>query len=191
MTHEPHDTQHRLGADILASSALFLYSIAVAAGFARVFSGWDFLDNLVVIAFGGHVLALVLRRVRVPIALAFPITGLALIWLIGAMYYRDTYGLMLPTSETWDVFRLDLEVIGDSFRSAVAPVPFLGGWDVLASLGIAAAVLLSDTFAFRAYARAEALVPGGVLFVFVAALGTDRSRVASTAALVATGVIAT
>ena len=36
---------------------------------------------------------------------------------------------------------------------------------------------LSDAFAFGALARAEALVPGGVLFVFIAALGADRLRV--------------
>lgn len=182
---------HPLSADLAAAGALFLYSVAVAAGFARVFSGWEFFDNLVFIAFVGHGLALALRRARVPLWIAFPFTGFALVWLVGAMYYRDTYTLWLPTSETWDLFQLDLDVVGESFRSAVAPVAFLAGWDVLASLGIAAAVLLADTFAFRAFARAEALVPGGVLFVFVAALGTDRSRVASTTALVAAGVLAT
>lgn len=186
-----HTTEHSLGSDIAASAALLLYSIAVAAGFARVFSGWDFFDNLVLVAVVGHAVALGLRRTHVPVWIAFPITGFVLLWLVGAMYYRDTYSLMLPTSETWQLFQLDLDVVGASFRTAVAPVAFLGGWDVLASIGLGAAVLLSDTFAFRAYARAEALVPGGVLFVFIAALGTDRSRIASTTALVAAGVVAT
>jgi transglutaminase-like putative cysteine protease len=99
--------------------------------------------------------------------------------------------LLLPTSETWELFRLELDLVGEQFRTAVAPVAFLAGWDVLAAVGVAVAVLLSDTFAFRAFARAEALVPGGVLFVFIAALGTDRLRIASTMALVGTGVVAT
>ncbi len=107
------------------------------------------------------------------------------------MFYRETYSLLLPTSETWELFRLELDLVGEQFRTAVAPVAFLAGWDVLAALGVAAAVLLADTFAFRAFARAEALVPGGVLFVFVAALGTDRIRIASTMALVGAGVVAT
>jgi transglutaminase-like putative cysteine protease len=186
--------EHRdasIASDVTASAALLLYSAAVVGGFARVFSGWDFFDNLLLVAVVGHGLGLVLRLLRVPVWVAFPVTGLGLIWLIGAMFYRDTYTLFLPTSETWDLFRLELDLVGEQFRTAVAPVAFLAGWDVLAALGVAAAALLADTFAFRAYARAEALVPGGVLFVFVAALGTDRIRIASTMALVAAGVVAT
>lgn len=195
MTHNERstsvDTAGDLSSDLLATLALTVYSIVVAAGFARVFSGWDFLDNLIVIALVGHGVALALRLSRIPVWIAFPITLVALVWTIGAMFYRDTYAIMLPTSDTWELFRLELELVGDQFRTAVAPVAFLSGWDVLASIGVAASVLLADTFAFRAFARAEALVPGGVLFVFVAALGTDRSRVASTMALVAAGVVAT
>ncbi|MFK7918298.1 MAG: transglutaminaseTgpA domain-containing protein [Ilumatobacter sp.] len=185
------DTAHDITSDLLATAALLVYSLVVAAGFARVFSGWEFFDNLIMIALVGHGVALGLRLARVPVWIAFPITLAALVWTIGAMFYRDTYSLLLPTSDTWSLFRLELEVVGNQFRSAVAPVAFLSGWDVLAAIGVAAAVLLADTFAFRAFARAEALVPGGVLFVFVAALGTDRSRVASTMALVAAGVVAT
>ena len=184
-------SQQDLTADIVATLALTLYSIAVAAGFIRVFSGWEFFDNLVMVAVVGHGVAFALRRLRLPVWIAFPITLASLVWLIGAMYYRDTYSLLLPTSETWSLFRLELDVVGDQFRTAVAPVAFLSGWNVLASIGVAAAVLLADTFAFRAFARAEALVPGGVLFVFVAALGTDRGRIISTMALVAAGVVAT
>lgn len=180
-----------LGSDVIATLALCAYSIVVAAGFARVFNGWEFFDNLIVVAVVGHGVAFVLRILRTPVWVAFPVTLGALVWLIGAMFYRDTYSLLLPTAETWSVFRLELDIVGEQFRTAVAPVAFLSGWNVLAAIGVAAAVLLADTFAFRAFARAEALVPGGVLFVFVAALGTDRSRVASTMALVAAGVVAT
>ncbi len=187
----PEHRDASVASDVTASAALLLYSAAVVGGFARVFSGWDFFDNLLMVAVVGHGLALALRLFRVPVWVAFPVTGLGLVWLVGAMFYRDTYSLLLPTSDTWDLFRLELDLVGEQFRTAVAPVAFLAGWDVLAALGIAAAVLLADTFAFRAFARAEALVPGGVLFVFVAALGTDRIRVASTMALVAAGVVAT
>ncbi len=184
-------TSTDIGSDAVATLALTVYSIVVAAGFARVFSGWEFFDNLVVVAVVGHGIAFALRRFRTPVWIAFPVTLAALVWLVGAMFYRDTFALLLPTSETWSVFRLELNVVGDNFRTQVAPVEFLYGWNVLSAIGVGAAVLLADTFAFRAFARAEALVPGGVLFVFVAALGTDRSRVASTMALVAAGVVAT
>jgi len=175
----------------LAALALLAYSAAVAAGFVRVFSGWDFFDNLLVIAIVGHGLSYALRVARVPVLAAVPVTLVALIWLIAAMFYRETFALVLPTSETWSVFRLELDVVGNQFRTAVAPVAFLAGWDVLAAIGVASAVVLADTFAFRAFARAESLVPGGVLFVFVAALGNDRIRITSTMVLIATGVVAT
>lgn len=184
-------TEQSLADEALATAALLTFSLVVAAGFARVFSGWDFFDNLAVVAIVGHLLSLVLRRLRLPLWVSFPVTIAALVWLIGAMYYRSTYSLLLPTSDSWTLFRLELDLVGEQFRTAVAPVAFLGGWDVLASIGIAAVVVLSDTFAFRAFARAESLVPGGVLFVFVAALGADRSRVGLTVALVAAGVLTT
>ncbi|WP_420450464.1 transglutaminaseTgpA domain-containing protein [Ilumatobacter sp.] len=177
--------------DASASVALLVYSVVVATGFARVFSGWDFLDELVAVAIVGHGVSFGLRRARLPVPVAFALTALALAWTVAALAHRPTFSLALPTSATWDAVRLDLDLVGEQFRDAVAPVPFLGGWDLLAAIGVAAAVLLADTFAFRAYARAEALVPGGVLFVFVAALGTERSRIASTMALVAAGVVAT
>ena len=59
----------------------------------------------------------------------------------------------------------------------MAPVEYVGGWSLLAAIGTAFVVLTADTFAFHARARGEALVPGAVLFVFVAALGADRHRV--------------
>ena len=180
-----------LATDVVATLALLAYSIAVAAGFGRVFGGWDFLPSLVGLAVVGHATSFALRRVRAPIWVAFPVLAAVLAWTVAALAFRDTFTLGLPTSATLDALRAELDFVGSQFRDAIAPVPFAGGWDVLATIGLAASVLLADTFAFRAYARAESLVPGGVLFVFVAALGTDRDRVASTVALVGAGVVAT
>ncbi len=186
-----HQDAPTAAAEFVATLALFGFSIAVAAGFARVFEGWGFLVDLVVVAAVGHGGSLATRVTRLPSWAAIPITLITMVWLVSAMYYADTLTLLVPNGTTLDAFRLDLETVGDAFRTQVAPAPFADGWDVLAAVGVASAVLLSDTFAFRAFARAEALVPGGVLFVFVAALGTDRSRVASTMVLVAAGVITT
>lgn len=174
----------------MATLALAAFSLAVAAGFARVFAGWHWFDNLAVLVFLGHGAGLVLRRLAVPGWIAMPITILVLAWAIGAIHYRFTYSSLLPTAETLDLFRNELELVREQFRTAVAPVLYGAGWDVLASIGLAGAVLLADTFAFRAAARAEALVPGGVLFVFVSALGSDRLRIPLTVLLVATGAFA-
>ncbi len=177
--------------DFLASCGLTVFALAVAAGFARVFSGWEFFDDLAVIAIVGHGSGLVARRLRLPAWATIPIVMVVVFWTVGFIFYRSTYSWGLPTSDTWALFNAELDLVREQFRVAVAPVAESGGWDVLAAIGLALAVVLADAFAFGALARAEALVPGGVLFVFVAALGDDRLRVTLSALLVGAGVVAT
>lgn len=177
--------------DAVASLALAAFSVAVAVGYARVFSGWDFLDEMIVLVVAAHGSSLVLRRLRVNGWIAVPATAAVTVWTIGMIQYRSTFSWWLPTADTWALVESELQLVRDQFSVAVAPVIYGSGWDVLAAVGLALAVVLSDAFAFRAFARAEALVPGGVLFVFVGALGTDRLRVASTVLLVVAGVGAT
>jgi transglutaminase-like putative cysteine protease len=188
--HEPL-IDPQVSSELIATIAMALFSIAVAAGFARVFGGWQFLDGFIAMAVIGHGLSFVLRRFRVPGLLAVPILAAAMVWLIAFVHYRDSMTMLLPNGDTLELFQLEIERVREEFRTAVAPVIYGGGWDVLAAIGMALAIVLGDTFAFRAFARAEALVPGGVLFVFVAALGSDRDRVALTAGLIAAGVAAT
>lgn len=185
--HAPRSLQ----ADVWASAAVTVFSITVAAGFARVFSGWEYMADFVRIIIAGHGIGLVLRRFRVPGVAAIPIAALVLTWVLAALYYRDTFSWGLPTGDTWSLFEVEVTGVRDQFAAAVAPVIYGAGWEVLAGIGMATAVALADAFAFRAYARAETLVPGGVLFVFVGALGNDRDRVALTIALVAAGVLTT
>ena len=63
------------------------------------------------------------------------------------------------------------------------------GWATLAGFAMVIVVVMSDSFAFRAEARGEALVPGGVLFVFIAALSAPRLRLTTTGLLLASGVL--
>lgn len=180
-----------LGSDVIATLAVAAFSIAVAIGFARVFSGWPFLSDMAVIVVAGHGFGLLVRRLRVPSWIAVPVAAVVLGWTVLAVFYPDTFSWALPTSDTWSILRLELTSVREQFRVAIAPVNYGGGWDVLAGIGLATVVLLSDVFAFRAFARAETLVPGGVLFVFIGALGDQRLRVGSTVILVFVGVIVT
>ncbi|HSM66325.1 MAG TPA: DUF3488 domain-containing protein, partial [Ilumatobacteraceae bacterium] len=171
-----------------ATLAVATFSVAVAAGFARVFTGWSFMSDLVVLVLVGHGLGLLLRRLSLSSWVAVPAVALGLVWAIAGLYYPETLSWGLPSGATWELFRIELDDVRAQFRTAVAPVIYGGGWDVLAAIGLAIAVLLADVFAFRAYARAETLVPGGVLFVFVGALGDERLRIALTVVLVGVGV---
>ncbi|CAN5847219.1 hypothetical protein BH20ACT4_BH20ACT4_02000 [soil metagenome] len=171
----------------LAATALFLYSLMVAVGFSRVFSGWEFLADLVPIIVVGHLAGLAMARFH--LAITFVVQLAVVAWVVGLVGYGYTYRFGLPTSETIEIMRADISFAGEQFPDAVAPVVYAGGWTALATLGIGIAVLLADLFAFRAAARFEALVPGGVLFVVVGALGSGRDRVMTTAGLILAAVL--
>jgi transglutaminase-like putative cysteine protease len=180
----------RDGLDVLATLALATYSFVAALGFARVFTGWQFVPDVIVIVLVGHGMSLLLRRLHVNALLSIAITAAALVWAVAWVAYPSTFAAIFPTRETWDIAFADLGLVRDQFQHTVAPVEYVGGWTLLAAVGTAFAVFTADTFAFHARARGEALVPGAVLFVFVAALGADQYRVVSTLALVAAGFLA-
>ena len=176
--------------DLAATAALAGYSLVVAMGFARVFSGWGFMTDLAAVVIVGHGSSFALRRARVSGWLAVPLTTMLLLWLVTALHYGDTLRWLLPSGETWHQIDLEIGLVRDKFQTEVAPVFYGAGWATLAASAVVIAVVMSDAFAFRAEARGEALVPGGVLFVFIAALGSPRLRIGLTALLLAAGVVA-
>lgn len=181
--------QTPLERDLIATGALAAYSFVIAAGFARVFSGWDFLVDLTVLAIVGHGLSFLLRRARLTGWLAIPLTTIVMLWVLAAQQYGTTMTRLVPRQATWDQAALEIELVRDQFQTAVAPVLYGAGWATLAGFALIIVIVMSDSFAFRAEARGEALVPGGVLFVFIAALSSPRLRVLSTVLLVAVGVL--
>lgn len=173
----PTDIDH-----MVASGAVALLSAITAVAMCRVFDDWAFLDTLLVMVIGIHAVGIVLRILRVPGWLAMPILMLVLFELLALAFYRSTLTALIPTRETFELMRIDLRLVWSQFPTAVAPVPSEGSFLLAAALGIGLISILSDAFAFRAFGRAEAVVPGGVLFIFTAALGTDRLRIPMAAA---------
>jgi transglutaminase-like putative cysteine protease len=176
--------------DLAATAALAGYSLVVAAGFARVFSGWEFMWDLAVLVVLGHGASFAMRRLRVSGWFAVPFLAVFLVWLLVVQAYRDSMTALIPTGATWDQVQLEIGLVRDQFQTAVAPVLYGAGWATLAGLALVLAIVMSDSFAFRAEARGEALVPGGVLFVFIAALSSERLRVTLTGLLIAAGIVA-
>ncbi len=184
------DRSTPLDRDLVATLAVTAYSLAVALGFARVFSGWEFFSDLALIAVVGHGLSFLLRRAHLSGWLTIPAMAIGLLWLVAAVQYPSTFASIFPWRDTWRQFRLDMTVVRDQFQTAVAPVIYDVGWATLAALAMVLVVVMADAFAFRAEARGESLVPGGVLFVFIAALGSPRLRITATVLLIAAGVLA-
>ena len=183
-------TTTRIERDLAATVGLSLYSLAVAVGFARVFSGWEFLTDLIVLIIVGHGASFALRRARVSGWIAIPVVTILLLWLLLVQHYRETMTWLIPRGATWDQLDLELGLVRDQFQTAVAPVLYGAGWAPLAGFALVIAIVMADAFAFRAEARGEALVPGGVLFIFIAALAAERLRVLSTVLLIGAGVLA-
>ncbi|MEO6652843.1 MAG: transglutaminaseTgpA domain-containing protein [Ilumatobacteraceae bacterium] len=186
----PNDHRPSIDRDLAATLALAAFSLAVAAGFARVFSGWAFFADLGLLIVLGHGASFALRRARVSGWIATPLLLIFLLWVLIASRYGDTLSWLLPTGETRAILDLELGLVRDQFATAIAPVLYGTGWATLAGLAIVITVVISDAFAFRAEARGESLVPGGVLFVFISALGSPRLRIAGTALLIGTAVLA-
>lgn len=183
------DQNPPLERDLIATGALALYSLVVAAGFARVFSGWAFMWDFGALVVLGHGVSFALRRLRVSGWLAIPFLAAFLVWLLLLQEYRDSMTWLIPRGATWDQVELEIGLVRDQFQTAVAPVLYAAGWATLAGFAVVVTIVLADSFAFRAEARGEALVPGGVLFVFIAALSSDRLRITLTVLLIATGII--
>ena len=159
----------------VATIALAMLTCATVIALCRIFPGWDYLQPMLVLAIGMHVLSFVLRVARAPLWVALPVLGVALLLLLSIIYYRDTMAFVFPSGRTFELMRADLRVVLDQFATAVAPVE--GSFVTATAAVIGLVVILSDTFAFRAMGRIEAIVPSGVLFVFTSALGADRNRI--------------
>ena len=66
-------SERSLSRDIAATLTLTAFSLVVAAGFARVFSGWEFMTDLALVAIVGHGVSFLLRRAGLTGWLAIPL----------------------------------------------------------------------------------------------------------------------
>ncbi len=164
-------------AHVPATAALTLLTIVTAISMCRVFPDWAYLRPMLVVCVGVHAVMCVLRVLKVSAWVALPVGLVALAVLMGLIYFRDTTRFGLPTRDTIESFRGNMRLVWRQFPRAVSPVPSEGSFAVAATTALALCAWLADTFAFRAFGRAEAVVPAGVVFVFTSALGVDRNRV--------------
>jgi transglutaminase-like putative cysteine protease len=176
--------------DLVATLALMLFSLVVAASFARVFAGWSFASDVVVLVVVSHMVSFGLRRTSISGWVATPVTALAAVWLVAWQHYASSFRWLLPSRETWELFQVEASLVREQFPTTTAPVVYGAGWAVLAGVAVVIVVLLADAFAFRSEARGEALVPGAVLFVFIGALADERLRVLFSVVLIAAGYVA-
>ena len=170
------DNTQPIYAHMPATAALTLLTIVTAVSLCRVFPDWVYLRPTLVVCIGVHAMMCLLRVMKVSAWLALPVGLVTLAVLLGLIYFRDSTRFGLPTGDTIDQFRISMRLVWRQFPHAVAPVPSEGSFAIAATTALALCAWLADSFAFRAFGRAEAVVPTGVVFVFTSALGVDRNR---------------
>jgi transglutaminase-like putative cysteine protease len=176
-------------AHVAATICLVVLTTVTTMALCRVFADWGFLRPMLAVALGTHAIAFALRAARAPLWLTIPVLLVSILVVLGLVFYRDTLSVMLPTGRTLDIMRVDLRLVFRQFPTTVAPVPSQGPFATAAAAALAVVVILSDTFAFRAFGRVEAVVPSGVLFVFTSALGINQHRVIMAALWIAAALL--
>ena len=161
---------------VLPTLALTAVTVAVVVGFVRLFADGSFLVPLMATAVTGHAISWWGRRQDWPTALSAIATlaGVAVVatWTV----LPETTFFGVPTRETLSIAGQQLSLARTAFRTAVAPAPVLDGFVLASVVGVALVAVMSDWAAFRIQTSFEACVPGFTLFLFTAALGTDRHR---------------
>ncbi|MEQ1872092.1 MAG: DUF3488 and transglutaminase-like domain-containing protein [Ilumatobacteraceae bacterium] len=176
-------------AQLPATLCLAALTTATAISLCRIFADWDYLRPMLVVALGVHAIAALLRLIRLPFWASGPLMLLAGVELMAIVFYRDTLNGPIPGSRTLELMQIDVSLVLNQFATTVAPVPSQGNYAIAATAALAICAILSDTFAFRAMGRLEAVVPTAVMFVFTAALGTDRHREAVAALWIGSALV--
>ena len=179
------------GFEVAGTLCLTALTVATAIAMCRVFDDWSYLRPMLLTALGVHLACWAMRRLRVPVWLAIPIGLLLIVELLAIFYYRSTTSLGLASGRTIDLMTAEARLIWKQFPTAVAPVPGVGSFAAGGAAVLALCALLADSFAFRAFGRAEAAVPTAIVFIFTSALGTERNRVAVAALWIAAALITT
>lgn len=154
---------------------------AGAFGFIRVFVEIGDVTPIIGASLMSSALAVALRRLRVPLALAAIVSLASISLLLIARYAPGTSRyLIVPTGDTVDELRLLVDDGLERFRALRAPVPALPPF--IAATMIAAWIMafLTDWGAHRLRLAFEPVLPAGLLFIFSAVLGDGSRRILST-----------
>ena len=180
----------RLGAEptLPATVALALVTLSVGLGFGRLFSEGPFAWPVIVTVVMAHGTAYWCRRNEIPTAIAAFATigaaGVATSWTV--LGHTTAYGVPIPY--TLRIAAEEINRAREIFDVVRAPTPVLAGFLVALTLALGVAAFMADWAAFRLQTAIEALVPAFTLFVFTAALGTERFRTPAIVAFVATAL---
>jgi transglutaminase-like putative cysteine protease len=174
---------------VLAEVALCGVTVTLALTLARLFESPSFLPKLVAVAVAAHLVAAVVRRLRLRLWIAIPLVVLAGVLIITWLYLPGSTTLGIPTGRTLDLARSQLTGAFSPFRKLIAPVPITAGFELTMAAGLWVLAVFSDAAAFGGEAPVQALVPHATVFVGSAVFARHRSDVLAGAAVTVAAMV--
>lgn len=140
---------------------------AACIGFIRVFIDGSTVLPVVGAALLSTAVAVLARRLRVPLVVATLVSAALLGALIINRYAPGTARLgLIPTGETVDQLRLLFDELILNFQELKTPVPGLQPFVAAAMIGAWIMAFLTDWGAMRLRLAFEPVLPSGLLFIF-------------------------
>ncbi|MEL6982753.1 MAG: DUF3488 and transglutaminase-like domain-containing protein, partial [Actinomycetota bacterium] len=140
---------------------------AACFGFVRVFVDASTILPIVGAALLSSAVAVLARRLRVPLVLASLISLALLGALIVTRYAPGTTRLgLIPTGATIDQLRLLFDELVRNFQELKSPVPALQPFVAASMIGAWIMAFLTDWGAMRLRLAFEPVLPAGLLFIF-------------------------
>jgi transglutaminase-like putative cysteine protease len=140
---------------------------AAAVGFSRVFIDRSTILPIIGAALLSSAVAVLTRRLRVPLPIAAVISLALLSALILNRYAPGTARLgVIPTGETLDRLRFLGDELVNNFQELKTPVPALQPFVAAAMIGAWLMAFLTDWGAMRLRLAFEPVLPSALLFIF-------------------------
>lgn len=166
---------------VLLEVAAALLVPAAAFGFVRVFDDGGAIVPLIGASLLSTAVAVLFRRLRVPLSLAAPLSLVFLSALIINRFAPGTARLgLIPTSATSQQFQALIDELVLNFQELKTPVPALDAFVATAMVGVWVMAFLTDWGALRLRLAFEPVLPASLLFVFAAVLGAGTDRILTT-----------
>jgi transglutaminase-like putative cysteine protease len=166
---------------IAAELGLLALALGTAAGFIRMFVGWEFLERLAPALLLGWAVPLVLRRLRANVAIALAVHVAVGIVLLTVQFAPGTHFLGVPSPATLTEIGAAVDASFGEFSELVAPVPASDGFLVAIAAGFWLFAFFADLAAMRYRATVQAAVPYLSVFLTVGILSRETGRMAAAA----------
>lgn len=156
---------------------------AACVGFTRVFIENSAIYPIIAAALLSSAIAILARRLQVPLLFATIGSLVALVLLITNRYAPGTARFyVIPTGASYDALNAQFDDLVGNFRSLESPVEALDPFIGAAMVGAWIMAFLTDWGAMRLRLAFEPILPGTLLFIFssIAPINSGKNLVVST-----------